>query len=296
MAQSPQYSPAWFATFMETIPAEQTASEVAFITRQFPLASHGRILDVCCGQGRHSNQLAHAGYRVVGIDSNAAALARARETAPKTATYREGDMRSLEALSERFDGVINLWASFGYFDDATNEAVLRQIACVLRPGGRALIDVYNRDYMRTLPATDTVERAGIQVAAKRAWLGNRLRVELTYSAGGGDRFEWRLYTPDELSQLCATVGLDNVLACAWFNESLPASAERARMQLVLERREPNVGIHLVDMDLSASSLSGGPRAFGGVASEHARCRPTEHSGSTALPAAARLTQAADAQL
>ncbi|MGH7694006.1 MAG: class I SAM-dependent methyltransferase, partial [Gemmatimonadaceae bacterium] len=81
--QSHQYSTAWYSTFLDTIPAEQTASEVAFISRQIPLASHGRILDVCCGPGRHANQLARAGYRVVGIDNNAAAIARAREGAPE---------------------------------------------------------------------------------------------------------------------------------------------------------------------------------------------------------------------
>ncbi len=235
--QTHEYSSAWYATFLETIPAAQTASEVAFIKRQMPLVSYGKILDVCCGQGRHANQLALAGYRLVGIDNNAAALERARQTAPNTVTYREGDMRRLEELGETFDAVINLWASFGYFDDATNEVVLRQIASVLRPGGRALIDVYNREHMLRLPETDTAERAGTVVTTRRSWLGNRFRVELAYATGGGDCFEWRVYTPHELSQLCAAAGLDTLLMCAWFTESLPTSAEHARMQLVLERRD-----------------------------------------------------------
>jgi SAM-dependent methyltransferase len=235
---SHEYSAAWYSTFLETIPAEQTASEVAFISRLIPLASHSTILDVCCGPGRHANQLARAGYHVVGIDNNAAAIARARKGAPESATYREGDMRRLDALGDRFDGVINLWASFGYFDDATNEAVLRQIAGVLHEGGRALIDVYNRDHMLCLPSSDTAQRGGLEVLTERAWSGNRFRVRLQYSSGVRDEFEWRLYTPHEMSDVCAAAGLDTVLACAWFNESLPASADHARMQLVLERRDP----------------------------------------------------------
>lgn len=234
---SHEYSQSWYSTFLETIPAEQTAREVAFISRQMPVVSHGTILDVCCGQGRHANQLARAGYRLVGIDSNAAAIERARQTAPQTATYQAGDMRKLGALGETFDGVINLWASFGYFDDVTNEAILRQIAAALRHGGRALIDVYNRDYMMSLPAKDIAVRRGIEVTTDRIWTGNRFGVRLQYSSGARDEFEWRLYTPDELSKICAAAGLATVLACAWFNESLPASAEHARMQLVLERRD-----------------------------------------------------------
>lgn len=235
--QAHEYSAKWYSTFLETIPAEQTASEVAFISRQMPLVSHSSILDICCGPGRHANRLALGGYRVVGIDNNADALVRARAAAPASATYREGDMRRLDLLGERFDGVINLWASFGYFDDATNEAVLRQIAAALRPGGRAVIDVYNREHMLTLPASDTTERTGARVATKRTWLGNRLRVNLIYATGGSDEFEWRLYTPSEFSQVCNSVGLETLLACAWFNESLPASAEHARMQLVVQRGE-----------------------------------------------------------
>lgn len=235
--QSHEYSQAWYSTFLETIPAQQTAREVAFIARQMPLASHGNILDVCCGPGRHANRLARAGYRVVGIDNNAEAIERARADAPTAATYRVGDMRSLDLLGERFDAVTNLWASFGYFDDASNESVLRQIAGVLRPGGRALIDLYNREHMASLPASEMTNRAGETVTTERIWLGNRFRVRLAYSSGASDEFEWRLYTPEELSDICAITGLDTLLACAWFNESLPASAEHARMQLVLERRD-----------------------------------------------------------
>jgi SAM-dependent methyltransferase len=232
-----EYSPSWYSTFLETIPAEQTARETAFIARQMPLVSHGDVLDVCCGQGRHANQLARAGYRVLGVDINAAAIERARADAPRAATYRVGDMRSLDVLGERFDAVTNLWASFGYFDDATNEAVLRQIAGVLRPGGRALFDLYNREHMLSLPASEITSRAGTTVTTERIRLGNRFRVRLAYSSGASDEFEWRLYTPAELAHICATVGLDTLLVCAWFNESLPASAEHARMQLVLERRD-----------------------------------------------------------
>lgn len=233
---SHEYSRDWYSTFLDTIPEQQTDREIAFIARQMPLASYRDILDVCCGPGRHANKLALAGYRVVGIDSNAAAIERARKRAPQTATFREGDMRKLGALGETFDGVINLWASFGYFDDATNEEILGQIAAALRPGGRALIDVYNRDYMLSLPANDIAVRGGVEITTDRTWTGKRFGVRLQYSSGARDEFEWRLYTADELSKICAAAGLDTALACAWFDETLAASAEHARMQLVLERR------------------------------------------------------------
>ena len=230
------YSPEWYAIFLDVISPTQTADEVAFIARHVPVASHPRLLDLCCGPGRHAIPLAQRGYHVLGIDNNAAQIARAAARASQGATFHTHDARDLSSLTGEFDGVINMWASFGYFDDATNFDILRQIRARLRPGGRAIIDLYNREHMRTVPASEATERQGNAVKTKRRWLGNRLRVELTYGSGAGDEFEWHVYTPIEFAEVCAAAGLETVLRCAWFDESRPPAAEHARMQFVLERR------------------------------------------------------------
>ncbi len=219
-----QFSQEWYETFLDQIPREQTKAELAFIERQLPLLSHPSILDVCCGSGRHANALAQRGYRVLGLDTNAGAVAQAREAAPAGASFQGLDMRELHSLPHTFDGVINLWASFGYFDDATNEAILRQIAEKLRRGGRAIIDLYNRDHMLTLPAEESAERGGVTIRTTRRWLGNQLKVRLEYGSGGGDEFEWRLYTPDEFLGVAKSIGLQPLVSCAWFTESMAPSA------------------------------------------------------------------------
>jgi len=61
---SASYSDTWFETFLDTVPAEQTAREVAFLQAALPLFTHPRILDVCSGDGRHARPLALAGYAV----------------------------------------------------------------------------------------------------------------------------------------------------------------------------------------------------------------------------------------
>jgi SAM-dependent methyltransferase len=230
------YSPEWYATFLDGIAPSQTAGEVDFIVRQLPLATHPSILDMCCGPGRHANELARRGYRVLGIDINAAQVARAAADAPTGATFQTHDMRDLRSLGREYDAVINLWASFGYFDEGTNERVLDDIARILRPGGRAIFDVYNREHVRGMPSSATFERAGVTVRTKRSWKGKRMRVQLTYGTGAGDDFDWHVYTPAELSAACRAAGLETVLTCAWFREATPASADHARMQLVLEKR------------------------------------------------------------
>jgi SAM-dependent methyltransferase len=229
------FSRDWYAIFMDPISPELTETELAWIERQMPAERFPRLLDVCCGPGRHARALAQRGYQVVGVDANAEAVVRAAEAAPPGARFVALDMRALDSLDESFDAVVNLWHSFGYFDDAGNRDVLRQMAGRLTPSGRLLLDVYNRDHVAKLPLRESFERGGRLVHSERSWDGPRHRVVLRYDGGGGDEVEFRLYTPGELAALCESVGLRLLLACAWFRESLQPSAEHARMQLLFER-------------------------------------------------------------
>ena len=232
-----RYSPAWYEIFLASIPEQTTKDEVAFVARQLPVREFPRILDLCCGPARHACALAGRGYRIVGVDMNEDAVHRARALCPG-AEFRVGDMRSLDSLARTFDGVVNLWHSFGYFDDATNLEVLRQVQRILRPGGRAIFDIYNREHFEARGAEEVAERGGRCIRTTRRWNDARHRVTLEYDGRQGDEFEWRLYTPVEFRALSASAGLDTLRTCAWFDEAVPISAEHARMQFVLERRRP----------------------------------------------------------
>ena len=230
-----EFSAEWYRIFLEPIGAELTAAEVEFIARQLPPAEFPELLDVACGPGRHAAALVARGYRLLGVDVNPDAVARAQLAVPRGAEFRALDMRELGSLAARFDGVTSLWHSFGYFDDAANERVLREMRERLRPGGRLVIDVYNRAHFAAMPRAETSERNGERIATTRSWSEKRLRVELRYASGGGSTFEWRLYTPDELARTLESAGFRVRLACAWFREALAPSAEHARMQFVAER-------------------------------------------------------------
>lgn len=135
---------------------ERTAQEVAGVMTLMRLPRRGRLLDLCCGQGRHAVPLARAGYRVTGLDLSAYMLERAQEAAAEAevkAEWVQGDMRHLP-WRERFDACINLFTSFGYFDDEEdNQQVLVQAYRALKPGGVLFLDTSNRDYylLRLLP-------------------------------------------------------------------------------------------------------------------------------------------------
>ncbi|HEX6133361.1 MAG TPA: class I SAM-dependent methyltransferase [Longimicrobiales bacterium] len=240
LPQSPApYSAVWFATFLESIPATQTAAEVAFLQRQLPLPGFRRILDLCCGSGRHAIPLAGAGYDVIGVDRDASAIARARSRSRSNARFIVADVRNAP-VSGVHDAVIVMWASFGYFAPDENVELLRRVGRVLRPGGRLVVDVYNRDWFVTRQGERRIERAGIRVIEHKRVAGDRLTVELHYEGhAAADRFSWQVFTPPDLVDVLARAGLRTITACSGFDEHRNATADAARMQLVAERTDCN---------------------------------------------------------
>lgn len=139
-----------YVRMFETIlTPERTAHEVAGVVSMLNLEPGARVLDLCCGQGRHAVPLARSGYRVTGLDLSPYLLAQAELAAQDAGVqvrWVRGDMRRLP-WRERFDACVNLFTAFGYFEDEQeNEQVLRQVCDVLKPGGLFFLDLSNRDY------------------------------------------------------------------------------------------------------------------------------------------------------
>lgn len=234
------YSRLWFDLFMAPVASAgaRTEQEITFLQRQLPHPEFNRILDLCCGVGRHADMLAKRGYAVVGLDRDRDILQQARAQTNSSITYLQGDMRNLQDMPGDFDAVLNLWQSFGYFDDDTNVAVLRQISGKLRRGGRFILDVYHREYFERHQGKRVFEKDNVVVTERREMRGNRLRVDLDYGGSRGrDSFDWRLYTPDELRTIAQEMNLQLMVRCAQFEENHAVTPQEARMQLVFQRSD-----------------------------------------------------------
>jgi SAM-dependent methyltransferase len=226
------YSPTWYRLFGAAVPEERTAREVAFLGRALPLPGFRRVLDVPCGFGRHAAALTVLGYDVTGVERDPDVAVEARRRAPG-AEIVVADMRALPPLVP-FDAAVCLWASFGYWDDATNADVLTQLAARVRPRGRLVLDVFDRVFFEPRQGERERDVRGTRVVERHRIRGRRLHVELEYD-GTDDRdaFEWRLYLPDELAAL--TPGLRPLLTCSDWDERTAPDGSRPRYQLVLER-------------------------------------------------------------
>lgn len=127
---------------------EKAPSEVDFLQKTLRISPPAQILDLGCGFGRHAIELAQRGYKVTGVDISGELLEYAKKMAQQKRLYVswvQQDMRNIDFSSE-FDATVSLYTSFGYFEgEEENCDVLRRISQALRPGGRFVLDVENRD-------------------------------------------------------------------------------------------------------------------------------------------------------
>jgi D-alanine-D-alanine ligase len=203
---------------------ENTAKDIDIVLAAVKPATDDRILDLCCGQGRHSLELARRGYTdIVGIDRSRylVRLARKRAKTEELAVrYSEGDARKIRLPENSRDVVIVMGNSFGYFErEDDDEAVLRSILRVLKGGGKLLLDIVDGEWMsrnfeaRTWEWIDQVHF----VARERALAEDRRRIisrEVVTNANRGiiaDQFyAERLYTRDEITQLLHRAGFVDI--------------------------------------------------------------------------------------
>lgn len=222
--------------------------EVARLIDVLGLPSGSRILDVPCGQGRHAHLFAETGFDVDGLDYSTDLLARARKrgTGPHL-RYTRGDMRAMPARwTGRFDAVVNLFTSFGFFANPADDAVvIREFARVLKPGGTLVWHGGNRDGVmaRFLDRDWWQTEDGTLVAQERSFdaLSGFLTVRSVWSgpAGRGEReHRIRLYTPTRLAELCASAGLIVEEAFDGFSER-PLARHSSEMLLVARKSGPD---------------------------------------------------------
>ncbi len=175
-----------------------------------------RVLDTCCGPGRHCLAFARRGLTVTGVDRTQQYLDRAREAALLEGLQVElvhQDIRTF-ARPGAFDLATNFYTSFGYFEDpAENLAVLRNVHDSLAPGGTFVIDLMGKEVLArifTPRSWRTMEDGAFMLEERRIrdgwdWIDNRWVV-----VRGGQASEFRMghriYSATELCAMLREAG------------------------------------------------------------------------------------------
>ncbi len=231
-----------------TLQQDRTDLETQFAIHALGIQPHHHILDLCCGQGRHSIALAKTGLKVTGIDLSQEMLTIAQSTADESdipLSLHQADMRNLpNAMSNQFDAVINMFSSFGYLESENDDQqVLHQIHKVLKPGGKLLMDLLNRewviinneefDWHQHQDGRIVLERRQLDLATST----NHLTYTELLPDGTRNQLSdlhMRLYTLTELTKMLATAGL--TLQTTYGNfQSEPYTVNTRRMIVIAEK-------------------------------------------------------------
>jgi len=209
-----------FASFMfDEDRLGKTPEEVDKVLALLDVKERAKILDMGCGPGRHSLELARRGYRVTGIDRTLPYLELARQKAAEAGLdieFHHADMRSYEQ-SNHFDAALSLFTSFGYFEAAEdNRQSLSNIFHSLKPGGQLVLQFMGKEVLaRIFVERDWVEKDGAfhlqerSVSKDWSWMQNRWILlkdgkVLEYELG-----HW-IYSAAEINQMLQDVGFSTV--------------------------------------------------------------------------------------
>ncbi|MEV7283469.1 class I SAM-dependent methyltransferase [Streptomyces sp. NPDC093252] len=232
----------FWSEFHDFLFSEQRRTQAAELVADSPLLAFppgSRVLDLCCGAGVFTVPLALAGHAVTGVDRSAPLLDRARARAAEAGaevTHVRADARAYSAPGA-FDVVLNLFTSFGYFEDpADNARVLRTLYDCLVPGGTLVLDLAGKELLARRVTPPKVVRRGEDLMVQTdTVLDDWARLRSDWVLVRGERVTratlvWFVYSAVELRRLAEEAGFGRVEIFGGF-DGRPYDEEAERLVL-----------------------------------------------------------------
>lgn len=198
---------------------KRAPKEVEKVIALLEIEPAAHVLDLCCGPGRHSLELARKGFAVTAVDRTLKYLHDAENQAKLEKLeieFIQEDIRSF-IRSDTFDAVINLFTSFGYFENLEDDKqVLRNIYASLKSGGKLLIDLIGKEILpRIYHERDWHEKEGTFYLEERKPINGWERIKSRWiMIKGSEKHEFeinhRLYSGTELSWLLSEAGFQSI--------------------------------------------------------------------------------------
>lgn len=165
---------------------KEAQSFMETLTSYLNIPEDGTILDLACGKGRHSIYLNRIGYHVTGLDLSTQSIAFAKQYENDTLHFDVHDMS--EPYSQQFDAVLNMFTSFGYFDDEIdNLNTIISIKANLKPNGIGVIDFMNTEFVKNnLKPDETKTVNDIDFKLSRSLKNGYVVKDISFTADGKD--------------------------------------------------------------------------------------------------------------
>lgn len=230
--------------------ADRTGAEVDRALAMLGAQGGERVLDMACGTGRHSLELARRGHEVVGVDISPDLLAIAEADAKAeslSASFVAADLRELD-FAEEFDLVLNLNdGAIGYFEtEEENHRTFEVIAAALRPGGGNLLQLPNVLYAEThLPQTTWIAGEGMVELIDHRWEPRTRYLEGStmpilvgevFAGVSPIPFRQRLYSVEEMTEIYDSVGME--FAGAFRGTGKPRPPKDSQFEVFFAGRKP----------------------------------------------------------
>jgi len=215
----------WFETFFQSAAVDfwtramttaLTLADVDFLEKTLEVNPGARLLDIPCGNGRHSIELARRGYRITGLDLSDELLAAAR--AELDADWRKGDMRALDLEESAFDGAFCFGNSFGYLDHAGVAAFLSSLAVALKPLARLAIEtgVAAESILPTLVQKRWHRLGDLIILSENRYDALHSRLDVDYTFVRGSSVETRppssyVFTVAEIGRMLEAAGFGEIV-------------------------------------------------------------------------------------
>ncbi len=221
---------------------EETRKEVDFICDVLELQKRAKVLDLFCGAGRHSLELARKGYLATGIELNPDYLELAKQSGKGIANapnFIHGDVRYID-FGEGYDAAIIMFQSFGYFSDGEDALVLRKVFGALKTRGRFLIEILNRDWiLNNFVEIQETSTDGILTIEKREFdvLTSRNNFVIQRHEKDGivtKSGSWRLYSAHEIKNILERIGFQFLGGYSNLNKE-PLTKDTRLMRMVFEK-------------------------------------------------------------
>ncbi len=210
----------WFETWFDTPyyhllysnrNDDEARAFVSNLVHHLTIPINSRVLDVACGKGRHSRYLAKMGYDTTGLDLSPHSIAEANKDLLPNLHFEVWDMRKVYKAGY-FNLVVNLFSSFGYFDnEADDQAAISAMAADLVPGGTLVLDYMNPECTsKLLKPREIIDRGTVQFHIQKRLEKGFIIKDINFIAEGAEHHyqeRLKMIKPEQFHKLFSEAGL-----------------------------------------------------------------------------------------